>query len=537
MRDACAGILAGSSALTYTVEDIIAVDDRVVTRGTGVGTHDGELWGTSPTGNKINGHGITINRYEDGKIVAVVSRPARPRRAGTKRARKGVDIWSNMCSTRCMRTEAPRMVEIMEVEGRLASLAGVIAAATAEQVELIAGALQSEAWHGAGIVSPEQWVGLRCGVSPAHARRLVAAARGLAELPLVQAAFAVGELTEDHVAEIVRAGTTATHDDQVVDLAREATVTQLRKGLSFVPRAEPAARAPSAPDAPAPDAQSSACATAPKCERERRAPVRVSFGYDDDGTWWLNGRLRAEDGALIERALVAGRDAVFRDRHAEQGDGAVSTDVSWADALVRVAHAALDGLDPSTAAGRPPSHRYQVIVHLHPDAGVTRVHEGPVLSPDDAAHVACDATARGWWQQPAGPVNLGRRARVVDDKLRTVIEHRDQGCVVPGCGQRRWLRIHHVWHWEHGGPTDSSNLVSLCAAHHRAVHDGEIVLSGDPDRYELVVTDASGRVIGPSPPRPIDRPLDTQHQRYRARSGERADWRWMWWRDLPDHAA
>lgn len=34
-----------------------------------------------------------------------------------------------------------------------------------------------------------------------------------------------------------------------------------------------------------------------------------------------------------------------------------------------------------------------------------------------------------------------------------------------------WLVVHHVEWWSMGGATDLANLVLLCAAHHRAVHD------------------------------------------------------------------
>jgi hypothetical protein len=39
----------------------------------------------------------------------------------------------------------------------------------------------------------------------------------------------------------------------------------------------------------------------------------------------------------------------------------------------------------------------------------------------------------------------------------------------------------HLWHWLGGGPTDLANLVLLCRAHHRAVHDGGWQLTRAPD--------------------------------------------------------
>ncbi len=55
--------------LRITVEDDMAEGDKVVTRWTGQGTHQGELMGIAPTGNQVTMTGITIHRIEDTKIV------------------------------------------------------------------------------------------------------------------------------------------------------------------------------------------------------------------------------------------------------------------------------------------------------------------------------------------------------------------------------------------------------------------------------------------------------------------------------------
>jgi steroid delta-isomerase-like uncharacterized protein len=52
-----------------TVEDQIAEGDEVVTRWTGRGTHQGELFGVAPSGNQVELSGITISRFEGGKFV------------------------------------------------------------------------------------------------------------------------------------------------------------------------------------------------------------------------------------------------------------------------------------------------------------------------------------------------------------------------------------------------------------------------------------------------------------------------------------
>src|SRR5215212_9837861 len=56
--------------ITVTIEDVIAEGDKVVTRVTLRGTHQGETEEFGPpTGRQFEGKGITISRIEGGKIV------------------------------------------------------------------------------------------------------------------------------------------------------------------------------------------------------------------------------------------------------------------------------------------------------------------------------------------------------------------------------------------------------------------------------------------------------------------------------------
>jgi steroid delta-isomerase-like uncharacterized protein len=52
----------------FTIEDQIAEGDRVVTRWTGQGTHQGELMGIPPTGRRVTVTGIEVDRIAGGKI-------------------------------------------------------------------------------------------------------------------------------------------------------------------------------------------------------------------------------------------------------------------------------------------------------------------------------------------------------------------------------------------------------------------------------------------------------------------------------------
>lgn len=53
----------------HEVEDVVALDDKVVLRCTLTGTHEGPFMGIPPTGRKIEVNEIHIYRLEDGKAV------------------------------------------------------------------------------------------------------------------------------------------------------------------------------------------------------------------------------------------------------------------------------------------------------------------------------------------------------------------------------------------------------------------------------------------------------------------------------------
>jgi predicted ester cyclase len=53
----------------HLLEEVIAEDDKVVTRGTFTGTHQGELMGIPPTGKQVKFSVVHVDRVVDGKIV------------------------------------------------------------------------------------------------------------------------------------------------------------------------------------------------------------------------------------------------------------------------------------------------------------------------------------------------------------------------------------------------------------------------------------------------------------------------------------
>ena len=54
---------------THTIYEIFEIGDRVFHRGSFSGTHTGEFMGIPPTGKKITITEMTLDRFDDGKLV------------------------------------------------------------------------------------------------------------------------------------------------------------------------------------------------------------------------------------------------------------------------------------------------------------------------------------------------------------------------------------------------------------------------------------------------------------------------------------
>ncbi|HEX2576449.1 MAG TPA: DUF222 domain-containing protein [Aquihabitans sp.] len=416
-----------------------------------------------------------------------------------------------------------------DLEARVAEVVGVINAAHGQLVELVGEALDDNVWAVAGIHSPAHWLAWQAGLGAARARDVVEAARRRRELPTATAALADGTLSVDAVLEIAKHAPAA-YEESITAFAKEATVPQLRRCLRSYGYGDDDAGAGRKPRRP---------------EHERS----IATGTDERG-WWMRSRLPMDEGAAVEQAMKAARDDLYRTARAATPEGETPPTVTLADGLLALAEASLR----EGEARVPGSDRY--LVHLHLEAapgdgdpgGVLSLHLGPPLPAALRALLLCDAEVRPVFEIHGRPVSVGRRTRTIGSRLRRLIEHRDGGCAVPGCHRTSGLDIHHITHWEHGGGTDTSNLVALCRGHHRAHHLGLLGVSGDPEVQGpggLAFADRWGRRLEPSgrpkAPRGGRRPPDLadhlglEPQPYRHPLGERLDPGSVFFARNPDH--
>jgi hypothetical protein len=174
-------------------------------------------------------------------------------------------------------------------------------------------------------------------------------------------------------------------------------------------------------------------------------------------------------------------------------------DARRADALVTLCSGRI--------ASDPDPDRATLVVHasLETLAGGERnaeVEDGPVLAPETARRLACDARIQIVAEDRNGdPLRLGRLTRVPSAPIIRQLRHRDRECRFHGCGKRRFTNAHHVRWWSRGGRTDLDNLVLLCSFHHRLVHEGGWSLTlGARSDIEWFSPDGATYVAGPAPP-------------------------------------
>jgi steroid delta-isomerase-like uncharacterized protein len=69
LKQFLASMLAAFPDIRFTIEDLVAEGDKVVTRWSCTVTHQGEFMGLAPTGKQFTTSGVTISRIVEGKIV------------------------------------------------------------------------------------------------------------------------------------------------------------------------------------------------------------------------------------------------------------------------------------------------------------------------------------------------------------------------------------------------------------------------------------------------------------------------------------
>ena len=370
------------------------------------------------------------------------------------------------------------MRSLDDLATEICTLAGHINAAMHRFLVLIAEFDRRQGWSDSATQSCAHWLNWKCGIALGAAREKVRTARALESLPKLAAAMASGKLSYSKVREITRVASAA-NEEYLLMIAEHGTAAHVERLVRAYRR----------------------CQEAEELSREQRQQQarRVSFRYDDDGSLILTCHLPAEAGAIIMKALDTAVEGlpVYAEVPAGTSKQVIPYSARRADALARIAESFLahDVLES------PGTDRQQIVVHVaaetlrHGRAGCCEIEHGPAIAAQTARRMSCDASVVELIEDEDGePLDIGRKRRTISAPLRRLLTARDKGCRFPGCGNARYIDMHHIKHWANGGETKPSNLVSLCRFHHRAVHEGGFdvrVLDDGALRF----VDARGQVV------------------------------------------
>ena len=340
-------------------------------------------------------------------------------------------------------------------------------------------------WGGPGLASCAHWLNFKCGMGMNAARERVRVARALAELPKISAAFEAGTLSYSKVRAMTRVATPES-EDFLLNIAKHGTayhVETLVRKYRQVQRQR--------------DIDT---ANAIHVSRE------LTYYWDEDGALVLHGRLPAEQGAAILKALEMQMEKQFREpsqddvsaetpeapetpETPEEPEARSPVAARRADALAEIAETHMN----SRPVANSTADRYQVIVHVSDET--SWLEDGPHVSAETSRRLGCDCNVIRLQESNEGePLSIGRRSRLVPPTIRRALRLRDDGCRFPGCTRKHFVDAHHIEHWSKGGETSLENLVQLCREHHRLVHEGgfrcEKTRSG-----EIVFKDARKRPL------------------------------------------
>ena len=339
-----------------------------------------------------------------------------------------------------------------------------------EALRLLAEFERRQGWKTTPFPSTAEWFAGQVGITVGAAREQVRTALALEELPETSAAMQDGRLSYSKARALTRVSTPET-EGALLELASRESAAELERTVRRMRVA----------DLPA--------------EERRYQSRRLRVWVDSEGMVEVRGRLDPETGQRLLRALEWAEDQVFRS--AEDPTG-TRPEQRKADALGVVAGRALDGDRTRGSGTGSGAGRARPLVMLHVDEAVLKeeapvtesgeshtravrseLEDGTRVSAETSRRLSCDAAVVRVGHGADGRVTgAGACTRTIPASVRRAVEARDRGCRFPGCGSR-FVDVHHVVHWARGGTHTLDNLVTLCARHHRWVHEGGARVSVD----------------------------------------------------------
>ncbi len=315
-----------------------------------------------------------------------------------------------------------------QVEQGLLAEERVIAQARARQMLLLLAADAMQLPTADGCRTMREWLAGRLDISGESASRIASTAKRLEDQPGLARRVMSGEITFDR-AEALSRIPDAEHDDRLsgVDI----------RGLNRI-----AARH-----------RRNEWDNGRESHRSQYLAIQPNL---DESSWKMWALLDSYSGSVVDKVLTEAADTI-----PELPDG-TRPGLGYRRAVA---------LTTICEERRPTSLSTPLITVFVDDEGA-EVASGTAVGPQILDRIACAASLEVIRTSDGRPLSMGRRSRIIPDRLRRFVLHRDGGCTADGCPSRYRLEAHHKVPWSEGGPTDPENLTTLCWFHHHVVIHG-----------------------------------------------------------------
>jgi hypothetical protein len=352
--------------------------------------------------------------------------------------------------------DAARVVEQCAETERLLAALRVIAAATLTDKAL---------WRREGFRSVAAWMASKTGSAVGTAIATMEMVEQLDRLPVTEAAFRAGRLSEAQAREIAEAATVAPEaEQQLLEAAGKLSLRGLQEECRSVEAA----------------ADVDEDGRYRRVHRQRRyRSWKTRDGFGRISAWVTLDQLARFDAEVGRRYDEIVEDAV-------RGGWFESVEAHRLDAFLDLAR-------PDSAAPAGPAHMVHVVVDYE---ALMRGHtvtgeqcEIPGIGPIPvtlARQMSADAFLKVLVTKGVDIVAVAHGGRTIPGHLRSALEIRDPTCIVPRCDIRRGLQIDHRDGYAHSHDTSIDNNARLCRWHHHQKTFCGYTYRGGPGTWQWI---------------------------------------------------
>ncbi len=315
-----------------------------------------------------------------------------------------------------------------------------------------------------GSKAPSARLARDCRLSAAGARAEIRRGRCLRAMPFTAAALAAGEITVDHVNELIPltkpefAELFMRDEELLVEQAKTLRFRDFRRAVAYWRM------------------RADATLAEDKADRQRAGRyLDITRTFAD--TIDIKGLLDPVDGTIVLNELQRIEQRLFKaDWDAAKAIHGDDTRIEHldrtpkqrrADALVEVARRSA----AMTSDHHPARPLLSVLVGYETFAGpICELFDGTVVTPGQVAPLLSEADIERVVFDPTSRdiTDIGERRRFFTGAIRRVLELRDRGCTFPGCDEpAERCEADHITPWSHGGTTTITNGRLLCSYHNK----------------------------------------------------------------------